>query len=143
MSISELKEELQKDLKIEMDDIHKDSNENPLLHGKWLGYALDEQIKLASLQSKLKQLKLKKRNYYLGRGDPQEYKEKPFNLNILKGEVDRFVDADPDIRELEDRINARMILIDFLEGAVKAISSKQWAIKNTIAFLHFKNGMGG
>ena len=141
MKIQEMKEELQKDLEMDVEILHSESIRIPGLHGKWLGFALDEQGKLMLLRSKYKRLKGRKLNYYLGRGTAAEYKANPFNLKILKSEVQSYLDADPQMRELEDQITSQEILVNFLEGAVRAITAKQWNIKNAIEFLKFKNGV--
>jgi hypothetical protein len=86
-------------------------------------------------------LRLKKWNYYLGRAPAEEYKKKPFQLSVLKSEVQQYIDADDEIRELEDMIEVKQAIVDFLEGAVRAVSGKQWHIKNAIEFLKFKNGV--
>ena len=141
MNIDELKAELEKDLKMDMENLHNEAILVPAQHGKWLGFAMDESGKLAALRSKHKKMKLRKWNYYLGRGTAEEYKARPFQLKVLKNEVQQYIDADEDIRSIEDRIAAKEALVNFLEGAVRAITNKQWNIKNAIEFLKFKNGL--
>ena len=141
MKIDQLKQELEKDLKLEQETLHVDAMNVPALHGKWLRFSLDEQGKLVTLRSRLKRMKLQKWNYYLGRGTTEEYRKKPFQLKVLKSEVQQYIDADEEIRQLEDQIATKEALVDFLEGAVRAVSGKQWHIKNAIEFLKFKNGL--
>jgi hypothetical protein len=141
MNIKDLKKELEKDLEIDLENLQNESIKVAGLHGKWLGFAMDESGKLVALKSKMKRLKLRKWNYYLGRGTAAEYKAKPFQLKVLKSEVQQYVDADDDVRALEDQIEVKEAIVDFLEGAVRAVSGKQWHIKNAIEFLKFKNGI--
>lgn len=141
MNITMLKAELEKDLKMDMDGLETDSLDVSAQHGKWLGFAMDETGKLVALRSKHKRMKLQKWNYYLGRGTAEEYKRRPFGLKVLKNEVQQYIDADAEYRELEDKIAAKEALVDFLDGAVRAVTNKQWNIKNAIEFLKFKNGL--
>lgn len=141
MNIKELKRELENDLKMDLENLHKESIRVAGLHGKWLGFAMDETGKLVALKSKMKRLRLTKWNYYLGRGTAEEYKAKPFRLKVLKSEVQHYIDADDDIRALEDQIEIKEAIVEFLDGAVRAVSGKQWHIKNAIEFLKFKNGV--
>ena len=136
-----MKAELAKDLKMNMECLNDESINVSGQHGKWLGFALDETAKLALLRSKQKQMKLQKWNYYLGRGTAEEYKKRPFGLKVLKGEVQQYIDADQEYRNLEDKIAVKEAIVDFLDGAVRAITNKQWNIKNAIEFLKFKNGL--
>lgn len=141
MNIEMMKAELAKDLKMDMENLHNESIDVSGQHGKWLGFAMDETGKLAALRSKQKRMKLQKWNYYLGRGTAEEYKRRPFGLKVLKNEVQQYIDADPEYRDIEDKIAAKEALVDFLDGAVRAVTNKQWNIKNAIEFLKFKNGL--
>lgn len=143
MNITELKAELEKDLKIDIENLEIESVNLPGLHGKWLGFAMDQQGLLIGLRGKMKRMDLQKRNYYLGKGSRQEYKDKPFNQTVLKSEVQSFINADPDIRKLQEKIEAKEVLIQYLESAARAVANKQWQIKNAIEFIKFKHGVTG
>lgn len=141
MNIDELKAELQDDLKIEMDKLDQESIKIPYKHGKWLGLALDVQGQLVGLRAQMKGLQMQKRNYYMGRAPAEVYKKRPWNVQVLKSEVQTYIDADAEVRTLKSKIESREILLQFLEGAAKAVMAKQWNIKNAIEFAKFSNGV--
>ena len=133
MKLEEIMIEVEKALAIDETNLARESLETPKIYGNILRIRTNESMILHKHKHALKQLYADKRDYYLGRADPAVYKEKPFNLKILKSEVDHYVDADGDIGELK-------LKIEFLDSALKQIANRGFCIKNAIDFQKLMSG---
>ena len=69
------------------------------------------------------------------------YGWEPFDLNILKTDVDRFIDSDDDIIKLSAKITLQQEIVDYLEGVIKVISNRQWNIKAALDWIKFTQGV--
>lgn len=87
-----------------------------------------------------------KRSYYNGKMDQKEIMEKgwepdPFNgLKILKGEMDYYYDADPEIQKSVERISMLKIQIDTLTDILNVLKWRHSTIKNMIDYRKFESG---
>ena len=64
----------------------------------------------------------------------------PFDLVILKTEVDRFVDSDEDMIKLGAKITLQQEVVSYLESVVKMISNRQWNIRAALDWIKFTQG---
>jgi hypothetical protein len=78
--------------------------------------------------------------------DQKEIMEKgwepdPFNgLKILKGEMDYYYDADPEIQKSVERISMLKIQIDTLTDILNVLKWRHSTIKNMIDYRKFESG---
>ena len=72
--------------------------------------------------------------------EPSVYAEKPFNLKILKTDIDKYMDADPELVKLKQKVEYVSTVIDFLESTIKQISNRGFQIKNAIDWRKFTSG---
>lgn len=140
MKLEEIMLEVEKALAIDETNLARESLETPKIYGNILRIRTNESMLLHKHKHALKQLYADKRDYYLGRADPAVYKEKPFNLKILKSEVDHYVDADSDIGELKLKIEVQTEKVEFLDSALKQIANRGFCIKNAIDFQKLMSG---
>lgn len=145
MKLEDLKKEAAADtLKPDEPDLDDASTKIPSLHKKWLDILSNEKLALVKLNKELKKLEFLKWQYYSGKMDPDEIKNlgwDPFNHRVLKSEMDRYLSADEDLRDLRDRIELQYIKIDYAESVYKEISQqRQWNIKNAIQWRQFITG---
>ena len=70
----------------------------------------------------------------------QEREWETFDLNILKTDIDKFMDSDQDIIKLSNRILLQKEKVNYLENLIKIINNRQWSIRATIDWLKFTNG---
>ena len=49
-------------------------------------------------------MKKDKWEYYTGKAPQHVYAEKPFNLKILKTDIDKYMDADPELVKLKQKV---------------------------------------
>ena len=140
MNLSELYESIQTDLEIDNTELDKESLRTPQLHNKYLIKYSNEKVILHKMYCDMKIQKRDKWLYYTGKLSEEELKEKnwePFDLVILKTDVDKFINADNDILSLEIKIKLQEEIVHYLESVVKIISNRQWNIRAALDWIKF------
>jgi len=142
MKIEELKEMIDKDAAFLKEESHMDTSSLsiPELHAKYLSLIYDERLALDYFKVEYKVLKRDKWLYYTGKADPQVYEEKPFNLNILKADVDKFLDADTDLNALYLKVKAQEEKLNLITEIVKSVMGHSFNVGNAIKWKKFLNG---
>jgi hypothetical protein len=98
------------------------------------------------LEHLLSEKKVKRRNkwlYYTGKMSQEELDRhgwEPFDLVILKTEVDRFVESDEEMIKLSAKITLQQEVVSYLESVVKMISNRQWNIRAALDWIKFTQG---
>ena len=69
--------------------------------------------------------------YYTKVLDASVYAQKPFNLKILKQDVDKYLDSDVDIQRAKHKVEYLQTTTDFLDRT-RQISNRTFTIKNAI-----------
>jgi hypothetical protein len=139
-----LRQMIQKDLHIKDAELDTESLRIPQLHNKYLNMLHDEKIMLQALRIKRKILLKDKWEYYTGKMDEDTLKQKgwePFNLKILKQDVDMYIESDSDMIAIESKVFLQQERVEFLQETVKAINNLQWHIRDAIAWRKFINGV--
>ena len=89
MTFDELQELAEKDLKLNDTELDLESLKTPQLHNKYSKFH-NQYINLLKKAEQDRDIMIRdKWEYYTGKADPQVYKENPFNLKILKPDVDK------------------------------------------------------
>ena len=142
MKIEELKEMIDKDVTFLKEESHMDTSSLsiPELHAKYLSLIYDERLALDYFKVEYKVLKRDKWLYYTGKADPQVYEEKPFNLNILKADVDKFLDADTDLNAVYLKVKAQEEKLNLITEIVKSVMGHSFNVGNAIKWKKFLNG---
>lgn len=143
MTLDDLKIQVELDVSIDANHLEEESLKIPQLHNKYLCILMDEKIVLEKLQSKLKILKRDKWLYYSGKMTQEELKTKkwePFDLTILKQDLERFIESDQEVIELSNKTFVQNEKVSYLESVVKLISNKIWNIRSTIEWIKFTQG---
>lgn len=140
MKIEEIIELTEQALEIDETNLGKESLETPKVYGRLLRIRTNENMLLTKFKWQLKQMYKDKKDYYLGRSDPTVYKAKPFDLKILKSEVDSYIEADDDIQELSMKIDVQTEKVKYLEDALKQIGNRGFQIKNAIDYQRLMAG---
>ena len=94
MDLEQLQELADKDLKINDTELDLESLKTPQLHNKYMKHLTKFKLLLTRAEDDLRTIRLFKWEYYTGKSDPQVYQQKPFNLKILKQDVDKNIEAD-------------------------------------------------
>ncbi len=60
---------------------------------------------------------------------------------ILKGDVESYVQSDPDVIEVNLRIGLQMEKVEVLTEILRAVNSRTWHIGRAIDWIKFKHGI--
>lgn len=140
MTLEELQEQVDKDLKINDTELDLESLKTPQLHNKYLKEYNNFKLLLSRAESDYKILKRFKWEYYTGKSSPQIYKEKPFNLKIMKSDIDKYLESDEDLIKAKQKIDYLETVVNYLDRTLKTISSRDWQIRNSIEWRKFTSG---
>ena len=114
-----------------------DSMETPRLHAKYLQFINQFKLMLSEAEVKRKVLLPEKFEYYSGKAPATVYKEKPFALKVLKGDLNMYIDSDPDLTRAQQKIDYLETCINCIDRILKQIDSRGFAIKNTIEIVKY------
>jgi len=118
----------------------------PELHNKYLKIFSEERLRLVRMESKKKSLQKLKWLYYTGKIDKSSLEDmgwEPFELDIKsrnKEDLNRFLDSDNDLMEMQEKIEYQKEKINYLETIVKTLSNRGYLIKNAIDWKKFTMG---
>ena len=90
--------------------------------------------------AELATIKLHKWEYYTGKADPMVYQQKPFNLKILKQDVDKYIEADEDYQKIKQKVDDLETIVDFLDRTIRQIQNRGFLIKDAIEWRKFTSG---
>ncbi len=143
MKFDEIKDMAASDCKIDGTELDIESIKIPQLHNKYLRLMQDEKLVLRSMISKRNTLFRLKWEYYTGKMSREELEHhgwEPFQLNVLKKDLEIYLDSDADLNIMRDRIAMIEAKISFLEEIIKELNSRAWKIKNAIEWRKFTSG---
>ena len=140
MNIDELYNEIERDLKIDDTELDLESIRTPQLHNKYLKLYTTHSLQLKRLQDEYKVLYRVKWEYYTGKASPETYKEKPFEIKVLKSDIGIYIDADADLQQLSQKVAYTKQITDYLERILREINNRNWNIRNTIECKKFLHG---
>ena len=78
--------------------------------------------------------------YYTGKADSKVYMEKPFDLKILRADVDKYLLSDSEIILLSQKIEYLRTVVNHIEQVLKQINNRTFQIKNAIEWKKFTSG---
>ena len=142
MTLEELKQESYKDLPVKnVENIDQESFYNQEIKAKWLDYKSRFELLLARNKGDYQVLYREKWEYYGGKADAKVYATKPFDLKVLKTDLNIYIESDEDIIKIEHKISYLETVVKYLDGVLKSINSRGWDIKNAISWRQFESGM--
>ena len=140
MTLEELQELVDKDLKINESELDLESLKTPQLHNKYLKHYNNFKLLMTRAESDYKILKRVKWEYYTGKASPEVYKQKPFNLKIMKSDIDKYLESDEDLIKSKQKIEYLETVVNYLDRTLKIISGRDWQIRNSIEWRKFTSG---
>ena len=140
MDLEQLQEQSDKDLKINDSELDLESIKTPQLHNKYLKHLTKFKLMLSRAESELHIIKRAKWEYYTGKADPTVYAEKPFNLKILRQDVDKYIDSDEEVIRAKQKVDYLNAVVDFLDRSIRQITNRTFTIKNAIDWKKFTSG---
>lgn len=144
MNIDQIKAQAELDTVIDTNHLEEESARIPQIHNKYLCMLMDEKLILERLDSQLKILRRDKWLYYSGKLSDEELRAKgwePFDLNILKQDLDRFIDSDMDVITLSNKVFLQKEKVNYIESVAKIIANKIWNIRSSIEWIKFTQGV--
>ena len=140
MTLEELQQQVDRDFKLDDTELDTESTKIPLLHNKYLQYYNKFNLLLKKSQWEERTLQREKWEYYTGKSDPSVYKEKPFDLKVLKNDVHIYINADEDIQKVQAKIVYQEAIVNYLEQILRMINNRSFTIKNAIEWRRFTSG---
>ena len=142
MNLEELKKEAYKDLPItDQEHLDQESFRNQEIKSKWLDYKTRFELLLVKNKGDYQKLYRAKWEYYGGKSDAKVYASKPFDLKVLKTDLQIYISSDNDVIELSNKIAYLETTIKFIDGVIKSIDNRGWDIKHAISWKQFEAGM--
>ena len=144
MTLEELRNMASKDLKIDETELDTESLITPQIHNRYLIIFTDEKLILEKLEGDFRIMNRDKWLYYTGKMSQEELDERnwqPFNLNILKTDIEKFLYSDEDMIKLSHRVTLQKEKVKYLESVIKIINNRQWYIRSAIDWMKFTQGI--
>ena len=144
MLFDDIKKMAEIDLKFNETDLDTESLRIPQLHGKYLNLLYDEKLVLRKWRNELNSLIKLKWEYYTGKMSEEQLKElnwQPFELRILKQDIELYMESDADLIQKKDRVFVQEEKVLYLESIIKMISNRQYHIRDAITWRKFINGV--
>jgi hypothetical protein len=144
MNLSDLRQVVSEDMAIDDTELDIESLRTPQLHNKYLNLFHDERLRLTQQEEEFKKLLRLKWEYYTGKMDEKmlnELKWEPFQLNVLRTDIDKYIESDSDLSTLRMKISFTKEKVNYLESVVKIMNNRQWNIRSAIEWRKFINGM--
>ena len=140
ITLDDVQHEWTIDSKIDPELLDEESIKIPQLHSKYLKYLSDVKLLKIKKEMEYKVLLREKFEYYTGKASEEVYKEKPFDLKILKQDLSLYMDSDTDIQALLARINYYEEIMFFLDKVLHCLNNRGFQIKNSIDWQKFMQG---
>ena len=143
MKFEDIQKSWTQDCPIDETELSQESVKIPQLHNKYLIIFHDERLRLRAMKFEHSKLLKSKREYYSGRMTEEEMEAldwEPFQLKLLKVDIQEYIDADEDIIELKKKSALQEEKVEYLEAIVKGFSNRGYLIKNAIDWKRFTEG---
>ena len=142
MKLEELQSEAKQDLQIiDQERLDQESYKNQNIKPKWLEYRTKYDKLLIMSKANHQRMYREKWEYYGGKADAKVYAAKPFDLKILKTDLQMYINSDEDILNLQGKIAYYESIIKYIDGVIKSIDNRGWDIRNATEWKKFEAGM--
>mgnify|MGYP005654149819 CR=1 FL=1 len=140
MDLEKLQEEASKDLKIDDTDLDMESVRTPIIHNKYLKYLSKFSLLLKRAEDDYDVLAKDKWEYYTGKAPAEVCAEKPFDLKILRTDIDKYLESDTELQRSKQKVDYLETTVDFLDRTIRQIANRGFTIKNAIDWRKFTSG---
>jgi len=131
------------DSKIDPDNLHTESLNIPVLHGKYHDLYNNIFLLRKKAEQQRKNIRHERYEYFSGKADPDTYIDNPFPKKIRdKDTMQKYLDADEKLSNAALKIDYYDTMLMYLESILKQISNRTYQIKNAIEFMKFTAGLG-
>lgn len=143
MTLNELIQQAKQDMVFDDTELDKESLRIPQLHNKYLNFYHEERLRFQGYKTQYSKMFKLKWEYYTGKLSEDQLKElgwEPFDLKILRQDVDIYLEADKDLVELKNKMTMQEEKVEYLNSVLKGIMNRQFHIRDAIAWRKFMNG---
>ena len=134
MTLEDYKEHA-KDLSIVKGEYELETIRTTPLHGKWSSFYITEHKFLNKLNAMMKVLIQERSKFYTGKTAV------PFEYVVIKTELPRYLDADPEIQLLQEQIDDQTAVTKYIAGRLECINRRSFEISNSIRWQLFQAGL--
>ena len=145
--LQQILEMWKKDSVIDEMALDESSRDSAKLHGKYLEILSVNKMKLKKTELEFKVLLRDKWKHYNGKLSQEEMDSKSWDydpldgLTVLKGDMDKFYDADPVIQEHQSKMIYLQEVCDTLKEILDNVKWRHQTIKNMIEWRKFTSGI--
>ena len=133
----------EKDSKIDIDNLHTESLNIPVLHAKYYDIYNNFMLLRKKAEQQKKNVRHERYEYYSGKADPDVYIKDPFPKKIRdKDTMTKYLDADERLSNVSMKIEYYNVMLGYIEEILKQITNRTYQIKNSIDFMRFNSGLG-
>ena len=123
MNLDELKKQAKEDLAItEHENMDQESYKNQLIKPKWLEYKTNYEQLLIMRKTDHQKMWREKWEYYGGKADAKVYAAKPFDIKVMKTDLQMYIQSDDDILRIQNKIGYFESCVDYCKGVIKSLS---------------------
>ena len=143
IDLTGIQEMWEKDSKIDIDNLHTESINIPVLHAKYYDIYNNLMLLRKKAEQQKKNIRHERYEFYSGKADPDVYIENPFPKKIRdKDTMSKYLDADEKLSGVSLKIEYYDVMLKYIEEILKQITNRTYQIKNSIDFMRFSSGAG-
>ena len=95
---------------------------------------------LSKAETDYNTMKKDKWEYYKAKAPAEVYAEKPFDLKILRTDIDKYLESDTELQRSKQKVDYLETTVDFLDRTIRQIANRGFTIKNAIDWRKFTSG---
>ena len=122
-------------------DLHNEALKTADLLVQWTNIYIVEKKALKKMYQQRDKLILKLKQYYSGKGSPEEYEKAPLNDKVLRTELDVWIRANDNWISLQTDIDCQESVVELAERACEVLKTRGFLIRDALRYLEFINGM--
>jgi hypothetical protein len=143
LNLETIQDMWEKDSKIDIDNLHTESLNIPVLHAKYFDLYNNILLLRKKAEQQKKNIRHERYEYYSGKSDPDVYVENPFPKKIRdKDTMQKYMDADEKLSQINLKVEYYDVLLGYIDNILKMIHNRTYQIKNSIEFMRFQSGLG-
>jgi hypothetical protein len=133
----------EKDSKIDIDNLHTESLNIPILHAKYFDLYNNILLLKKKAEQQKKNIRHQKYEYFTGKADPDVYVENPFPKKIRDKEtLQGYLDSDEKLSQASLKVEYYETMLSYIDSILKMIFNRTYQIKNSIEYMRFQSGLG-
>jgi hypothetical protein len=143
LNLETIQEMWEKDSRIDIDNLHTESLNIPILHAKYFDLYNNIILLRKKVEQQKKNIRHERYEYYSGKADPDVYMEDPFPKKIRdKDTMQKYLDADERLSQIALKVEYYDVLLNYIDNILKMIHNRTYQIKNSLEFMRFQSGLG-